>query len=697
MRRMAAGAVLLAGWVTATITAQQPEYRVEVRLVEVEARVTDAAGRQLTGLQRGDFALKENGVKHDIATVSYMTSAERTLAVPAAARNADTPPFVTVAPSPTWVFIQAEADPTDVPRVRDALRRFVSAPLQPGFRVSIGGRAFTDDPQRLMEIVEQLARGPFGGNGGPGLIDPTAPQQQDAEEERAMATDMRKQEEGIVPIPGFVARPEKVEETAQFGRPFLTESRIDRQLPMYGEVALRRYEDLVSRLSPLPGKKVVVLLRPGLRVEADNVSALRRIASRAAMHRVSFYTMNSRGLETLIPTTDRVVPLGLDRRRRFTIDVAGMMEQRDLAEEGLTALAVATNGRDIPATNDLGSVFQAVSRDATGYYVLGYYPVDLTASGRYRRIKVTVSRPGTRVEATSGYYEPSASLASSGDKGLSLRKALLTALPRDLAVAANAAVFAWGDGSPALVLSAGVRANALKAGGGKAARRLEATALVRIVSEDGATLPIHFERRLSSAADGLDWDRLQHDPRALVALSDVIALAPGKHTWRVVFRDENTGRLGGAEGQVVVPDYRAGTTVSTLLMTGDVMRRVNEQADGDDVLDVGPLRFAPQPTRVFRQGDTVHLLFDVYNPAAEDLAAGPQGPRVALLLNGRRIADPEAQGQAFPDALRRRIRYACAISTRGLDAGSYTVIVAPPRPDASGPRPLVQVFMLLPS
>ena len=86
-----------------------------------------------------------------------------------------------------------------------------------------------------------------------------------------MATDMRRQEEGVVPLSGFVSRPERVAETQSPGRPILTESRIDRQLPMYGEVALRRYEELVNGLSPLPGKKVVVLLRPGLRVEADNV------------------------------------------------------------------------------------------------------------------------------------------------------------------------------------------------------------------------------------------------------------------------------------------------------------------------------------------------------------------------------------------------------------------------------------------
>ena len=253
---------------------------------------------------------------------------------------------------------------------------------------------------------------------------------------------------------------------------------------------MRRYQALVDILAVLPGKKVVVLLRPALRLEPDNVPALRRIASRAALSRVSFYTINSRGLEALIPAADRVVPLGLDRRRRFTVDVIGLLEQDELAQEGLSTLAVETNGRVVRATNDLGDIFEAVARDASGYYVLGYYPVDLAAGGRYRRINVSVRQPGAKIDATRGYYEPAASIASAGDKGLSLRKALFAELPTDLPVAANTAMFAAGDGSPAFVLSAGVPAGALKAAQDKGAPRLEATALVRIASEDESKPPI---------------------------------------------------------------------------------------------------------------------------------------------------------------------------------------------------------------
>jgi VWFA-related protein len=695
MRRLALGAALFAAGVAAA--AQKPEYRVEVRLVEVEARVTDGQRRPVIGLSRDDFTLQENGVRHDVATVSYVTGAEQTLPVPAESRNANTPAFVTAAPPPTWVCIVTETDPADVSRVLNALRHFISAQLRPGFRVSIGGRRFTDDRQQLLEIVERLARSPYGTDDGPGVVDPTRVHQQESEEERAMATDMLKQEEGVVPIAGFVSRPESIEQNSEGSRPFLSENRIDRQLPMYGEVALRRYEALVDMLSPLPGKKVVVLLKPALRLEPDNVPALRRIASRAALSRVSFYTTNSRGLEPLIPTADRVVPLGLDRRRRFSVDVAGLIEQRELSQEGLTALAVTTNGRDVRAGNDLRHIFDAVVHDASGYYVLGYYPIDLAAAGRYRRIQVSVRRPDTKIDATRGYYEPSGSITSQGDKGLSLRKAVLAELPTDLPVAATTAMFAAGDGSPAFVLSAGVRAGALKPAPGEGAPHLEARALVRIASDDESKPPMYLERTLSSKADPKQWEAVQRDSRALVALNDVVMLRPGTHTWRIVFRDEHSGRLGGVEGRITVPDYRTGTALSTVLMTSEVLQRADEAADGDDVLDLGRLRFSPQPTRVFKQGEMVHLLFDVYNPAAEDLAQGSLGPRMALLHEGRPVSGAVVQGEGFPEPSRRRIRYACVIATRDLTPGSYTVLVSPPRQDPAHAKPLVQVFLLLPS
>ena len=47
-------------------------YTVDVNYVEVDAVVTDDAGRAVTGLTAGDFELYEDGKRQDISTVSFV-------------------------------------------------------------------------------------------------------------------------------------------------------------------------------------------------------------------------------------------------------------------------------------------------------------------------------------------------------------------------------------------------------------------------------------------------------------------------------------------------------------------------------------------------------------------------------------------------------------------------------------------------
>ncbi len=95
----------------------------------------------------------------------------------------------------------------------------------------------------------------------------------DAAEERALAATFSRQRGW----PRADARlhhraPSQVEGDGSAARSrCLTVGRADRSLPVYGDVALNQYFDLVERLAALPGKKAIVLMRPGLRLEHDNV------------------------------------------------------------------------------------------------------------------------------------------------------------------------------------------------------------------------------------------------------------------------------------------------------------------------------------------------------------------------------------------------------------------------------------------
>jgi VWFA-related protein len=668
----------LAAVLTASAIVAAQDYKVEVRLVEVEVRVVDRDGAAARGLTRADFALTEDGAKHDIATVQYVPLVEAL-----AATTSDEPGALVEAPappSPTWIYVASEIGPADTVRVQEALRTFLLNGLRPGFRVSLAGQPFTANRATLLQILNRLSRRPNGSD-GPGLIDLQHSLADDTASERAMSNAFRRQEEGMAPLMGFTGKPERIETTGAFAQPYITEGRVDRQLPVYGDVALNQYFDLVDRMAPLPGKKVIVLLRPGLRLEPDNFGLLHDLASFAVRRRVSFYTVDSRGLEAPPPVNDIVIPFNIDRRRRRAEpDLIGQREMQHLAREGLEGLARETGGKPFVATNRLADAFDQVARDASGYYVLSYYPMDLHAAGRFRQVKITVARPGLKVQqSTRGYYEPRpASLFQGDDRGLALRRAMQdTTPPTALPVAASVGYFGSRDGFPVLVLSAGVPAAELDPGNLKKDARLAATAMVRVADADRSRLPMYFERRLEAPIPDGDWPRVQRDRTAFVSMSDVLGLLPGEYEWRVVFRDDRSGRMGGLDGRLTLADFRATSTASSLLLTRDVTRASgpapSSAAPAEQPLEAGALRYSPQPSPVFRQGDTVHLLYALYNATPEDFDAAARGMQLALLRNGQAVPKIEASGEPLADRTHRVIQFTGQIKTADLAPGTYTV------------------------
>ena len=701
MRRFAVPLVIVLA--SAALLAQ--DYRVEVRLVEVEVRVTDRAGNPVTDLTRGDFTLKEENVAHDVATAQYVPviapgparweRADGTLAEPVAEPPAPV--------SPTWIYIAAEVAPTDAQRAVNGIREFLLNGLQPGFKVSLGGRAFTDDRAKLLTTLNQLERGPIGADGLPGLVDLVGPLNEDAAEERAMGSTFRRQQEGIAPLPGFTARPEAAEIDGSFARPFITQGRADRQLPVYGDVTLNHYYDLVERLAPLPGKKAVVLMRPGLRLEPDNQGLFVDLASFAVRRRVSFYTVDSRGLDAQPPVEDRQIPFMIDRRRRVgEPDLIGQMEMRSLAREGLDNLAKETGGRSLIGTNRLADVFDKVVEDATGYYVLSYYPIDHRQSGRFRTVKVDVNRPGLKIQQTTrGYYESRPqTMFSKDDGGLALRRAMQTAeAPNDLPVAASVGMFADAEGWPVLVLSAGVPAGRLQPENASSKPHLSATAILRVADTARSRLPIYFERKLEAPLDPGAWSKAKSDRTAFVSMSDMISLLPGEYDWRIVFRDDRTGKMGGIGGRVIMKDFRGPSTASSLLLTRQVMPREgtapNAPDEDDRPLDAGELRYRPQPSMVFERGETVHLLYSLYNATETDVAAAQRGMQLALLRDGQPVTGIEAAGAPLVDAAKARIDFAGAIRTAQLEPGTYTIIAMLPNFESRSPAHVEQRFLLI--
>jgi VWFA-related protein len=681
---------------TAALLAQ--DYRVEVRLVEMEVRVTDRDGKPVADLTRADFTLKEDDVAHDIATVQFVPFVESLrVAAPDGATSEEAVPSLPVAP--TWVYVATEVTATDVPRTQKALRTFVLGGLGPGFKVSIAGQPFTDDRTQLLDTLSRLSRAPLGKHGLTGLVDLERLLADEAAGERALAATSRRQNEGTAPMAGFPTRPEPMITDASQARP-VTEGGIDRQLSVYGDLALQHYFDLVEKMAALPGKKAIVLMRAGLRMELANAGLFQDLASFAVRRRVSFYTVDSRGLDASPPVDDRPMSL-MDTRRRPEPDLFGQAEMRALAREGLENLAHETGGKALIGTNRLADVFDRVVADASGYYVLSYYPIDLSTSGRFRSVKIVVNRPGVKIQQTArGYYEPRpTSMFSKDDRGLSLRRAMqLPQPPNELPVAASAAFFADARGFPVFVLSAGVPASALEPDKPGHKPLLSAMAIVRIADAEHTRLPMYFERRLEAPLGPGALARVKADPTAFLAMTDLLSLLPGEYDWRVVFRDERTGRLGGMGGRVRLKDFRGPSTASTMLLTRQVTRAdagVAGDKEAAQPLDAGTLRYTPQCSPVFRRGETVHLLYTLYNATASELDAAKRGMQVAVIHDGHPVKPLDAFGEPFVDTQRALIQFTGSINTSGLEAGAYTVIGMLPDFEHRAQKSVEQRFVLL--
>lgn len=82
-------------------------------------------------------------------------------------------------------------------------------------------------------------------------------------------------------------------------------------------------------------------------------------------------------------------------------------DEHDAELRSLARLVDESGGRTIPLANadEAPAVFAALLAELRGQYALGYYPTSLRGDGRFRRVRVQVSRSGVRLRARDGYFD----------------------------------------------------------------------------------------------------------------------------------------------------------------------------------------------------------------------------------------------------------------------------------------------------
>lgn len=408
------------------------------------------------------------------------------------------------------------------------------------------------------------------------------------------------------------------------------------------EVTLRFLDGLFTRLRPLNTPVNLVLISEGMFIGPNVRAEFGRVTARAAAARVSLH----------IVRPDRELYDIRDSGRP-----ADAAQDESLMREGLEQLAAGMRGGLFTATASGAAIFDRISAELSGYYLLGFEPTQEDLSGGERRVKVEV--PGRRVTIRA---RRSFSVGPRDPEPVTipekLQQALTAPLPvRDLPIRVSTyRTTAGGDGHVRVLVGAEV---------GRPTREPVTMPVALVVVDANGKIIV------SHAGDVELKPALESGPSPGLYLTSV-ALPPGDYTLRLA--------AAGRDGEVGAVDHpfsaRLRPAVSGLRTSDLIVAGTSSAADGP----------RPSPSSVVDTDDVVVML-EGSHPDAAALALVRVEFEIASGRD-RAILSVSPESDTRDNGTRRA--FASLVRLRGLPAGEYVArarVMGPGFPEAVFERP----------
>ncbi|MEA2559092.1 MAG: hypothetical protein QOH06_596 [Acidobacteriota bacterium] len=367
---------------------------IDVRVVNVEAVVTDRKGERVRGLAAGDFRLLVDGVE---VPVDYFTEVAEGVALPAA-QSAEVPAPTTAGPvgRSYLVFID---ESLSIAAHRDVVLKEIERDLDrlgPEDRMAVvafdGGRLhrlanWTGDRKALADAFAEARRRP-----AQGILTL-------AERRSALGDQQLGQDDDF----DFYS--------SEF-RPYDSFEYLDVQPQQYSRL-VRVVEAAAAALRSFslpPGRKAMLVLSGGWPLTRPAA----RLVQDANRLGYTLYPVDVPGIDIAQTVGDVTAERPTDGPPRI---LTSPWEQA--SHHTLHLLAEATGGREAINSNRLAALERA-DEDTRSYYWLGFSPA-WKANDRHHRVELKVRRPGLDVRARSGFSDLSpATLAEMETEGLLL-------------------------------------------------------------------------------------------------------------------------------------------------------------------------------------------------------------------------------------------------------------------------------------
>src|SRR5271157_283394 len=591
------------------LLAQTPvKITVNTQLVVETVSVTDKNGKPVEGLTAKDFVVTEDGVVQTVSFCEYQKMQEAAPVVPVAA-----PAPVAEQAAPVTRGQIAPERPGDVRykdrrllalyfdmsamQVPDQLRaqaaavKFIRTQMRPADLMAILSfsdgvhvlRDFTDNRNDLENTIDKLFVGEAQG------FDFTDADDSSADTGTAFG-----------------------EDDSEFNL-FNT----DRQL-----AALQTAAQMLGALNE---KKVLIYFASGLRLSGvDNQAQFRATTNAAIRANVSFYSIDARGLVAQAPLGDatRGSPGGLGMYSgRSAMALANNFQQ---SQDTLYALAADTGGKALLDNNDLSVGIVQAEQSIGSYYILGYYSANQNLDGRFRRIKITFSGDSSaKLSYRQGYFAGKEfGKFTAVDKERQLQDALMLGDPiTELTIAMEVDYFQLNSAEYYVPVVMKIPGSELALARRRGAEHTLIDFIGEVKDEYGATMA-NVRDKVDIKLTGETAAQLARQP---IQYDTGFTLLPGAYTFKVLARDDETGRIGTYTKNFVIPNLNKELKripISSVVLSG---QRVDLKDALYSAKNKGPVvnpliqdgqKLIPSVTRVFSKSRDMYVYLQAYERGA---------------------------------------------------------------------------------
>jgi VWFA-related protein len=399
----------------ATVYESATVLKATTRLVVLDVVATDKKGNAVTDLERGDITVLEDGDEQQIRVFSFQQPAVHSAA--AAPQPAFTlPPNVfTNVPrysgSSALNVVLLDGLNTTLPHqayVRDQMVHYLEKMPegQPVAIYMLGSKLtllqdFTTDPAVLREVMKRLK----------GKISPLLDNPGGGPEAELLPAGLA--DSGMLPDQMLQSMMRFEQERTSFQ----TDLRVNYTLAALSSIA--------RALSGYAGRKNLIWISeafpisidPNMELTNDVFAGTRNYGAEIAATaetlidaQVAIYPIDARGL--MAPSVFDASNTGRDKfgrsmgadPRRMQTALSNESAQLQAVHGTMQDMAERTGGKAFYNRNDIDGAIRRSIDDGSTYYTLAYYPTNKDWNGKFRKIHMSVNRPGVKLRHRLGYY-----------------------------------------------------------------------------------------------------------------------------------------------------------------------------------------------------------------------------------------------------------------------------------------------------